>query len=76
MIDTGGESREVVLKSGGRLVLNIDVRFFALSEFDRDFVFRLIDLLKNYAPAPTTPAPTTAKEALDLKQAGLLKDRS
>ena len=76
MIDTGGESHAVALKSGGQVVLNIDVRFFALSEFDRDFVFRLIDLFKNYAPPPKFPAPTTAKEALDFEQAGLIKDRS
>jgi len=45
---TGSNSREVRLKSGGTLTLTASVDFLTLDQADRDFVFKLIDDLKQY----------------------------
>jgi hypothetical protein len=42
------ESREVHLKSGGTLRLELSVDLFDLNPRDRDFIFKLIDQLKEY----------------------------
>ena len=44
----GDESREVHLKSGGTLRLELSVDLFDLNQGDRDFIFKLIDQLKEY----------------------------
>ncbi len=44
----GDESREVHLKSGGTLRLELSIDLFDLDQKDRDFIFRLIDQLKEY----------------------------
>ena len=46
--EVGGESREVTLKSGGVLKLELAINVFDLDERDREFIFRLIDELKEY----------------------------
>ena len=43
-----GESRSVLLKSGGTLTLSATAKFMALSSTDRNFVFGLIDQLEEY----------------------------
>ena len=43
-----GESMEVALRSGGTLTLNASVKFFAMDAQDRNFVFELIDKLREY----------------------------
>jgi hypothetical protein len=43
-----GTHKQVTLSSGGELKLTISVDLFALSTKDRNFVFGLIDLLKEY----------------------------
>lgn len=49
------ESREVHLKSGGTLRLELSVDLFDLNPRDRDFVFKLIDHLKEYEDKTKTP---------------------
>ncbi|MCZ6625306.1 MAG: DUF5343 domain-containing protein [Deltaproteobacteria bacterium] len=44
----GDESREVHLKSGGTLKLELSIDLFDLDQRDRDFIFKLIDQLKEY----------------------------
>ncbi|MCZ6879325.1 MAG: hypothetical protein O7G29_14425, partial [Acidobacteria bacterium] len=44
----GIESRKVQLKSGGTLRLELSIDIFDLDEKDREFIFRLIDELKEY----------------------------
>ena len=44
----GDESREVQLRSGGTLRLELSIDLFDLDQRDRDFVFTLIDQLKEY----------------------------
>ncbi len=44
----GGESKRVRLKSGGTLRLELSLDIFDLDEKDREFIFRLIDELKEY----------------------------
>lgn len=39
---------EVMLASGGSVVLKAEVDFFALSEEDRRLIFQLVDLLTAY----------------------------
>ncbi len=46
--DGGCESRKVQLKSGGTLRLELSIDIFDLDEKDREFIFRLIDELKEY----------------------------
>ena len=46
--DRGEESREVHLKSGGTLRLELSIDLFDLDQRDRDFIFKLIDQLKEY----------------------------
>ncbi len=46
--DGGGEFRKVQLKSGGTLRLELSIDIFDLDEKDREFIFRLIDELKEY----------------------------
>lgn len=46
--DGGIESRKVQLKSGGTLRLELSIDIFDLDEKDREFIFRLIDELKEY----------------------------
>ncbi len=46
--DGGGESRKVQLRSGGTLRLELSIDIFDLDEKDREFIFRLIDELKEY----------------------------
>ena len=43
-----GTSRTIILKSGGKLTLTVSVNIFELEKGDRDFVFSLIDKLKDY----------------------------
>jgi hypothetical protein len=45
---TGSTSRVVSLKSGGTVTLPAGVDFLALDQAERDFVFKLIDELKQY----------------------------
>ena len=44
----GDESRKVHLRSGGTLRLELSIDLFDLDQRDRDFVFTLIDQLKEY----------------------------
>jgi hypothetical protein len=46
--DVEGETRKVHLKSGGSLSLKLSVCVFDLDAGDRDFIFGLIDQLKDY----------------------------
>jgi len=47
-LNRGDESREVHLKSGGTLRLELSIDLFDLDQRDRDFIFTLIDQLKEY----------------------------
>jgi len=51
----GDEAREVRLKSGGTLRLELSVDLFDLDQRDRDFIFNLIDQLKEYEGETKTP---------------------
>jgi len=53
--DRGGESREIHLKSGGILRLELSIDLFELDQRDRDFIFTLIDQLKEYERDAKTP---------------------
>jgi hypothetical protein len=53
---TEGESRSIQLKSGGRLTLAASTKFFELERADRDFVFDLLDKLREYERANPTEA--------------------
>jgi len=48
-------SREVHLKSGGTLRLELSIDLFDLDQRDRDFIFTLIDQLKEYERDAKTP---------------------
>jgi len=57
---TEGESVSITLKSGGTLTLAASARFFELERGDRNFVFELLDKLKEYernAGDDSLPAP-------------------
>jgi len=51
----GEESREVHLRSGGTLRLELSIDLFDLDQRDRDFIFKLIDQLKEYEGDARTP---------------------
>lgn len=49
-----GTRKTIALRSGGQLSIAVSVDLFELTKPDRDFVFSLIDSLKEYASKPTT----------------------
>tara|TARA_B100000745_G_scaffold269245_1_gene195645 strand:- start:389 stop:793 length:405 start_codon:yes stop_codon:yes gene_type:complete len=54
-IDSQNTNRTLInLNSGGSVSLSVAVDLFQLSNTDRDFVLRLIDLIKNYPGTNTT----------------------
>jgi hypothetical protein len=50
--ESDGRTRTVQLRSGGRLTLSYSVDLFDLDRADRDFVFGLIDQLREYGQNP------------------------
>ena len=55
VLNRGDKSREVHLKSGGTLRLELSIDLFDLDQRDRDFIFTLIDQLKEYERDAKTP---------------------
>jgi len=55
VLNRGDKSREVHLKSGGTLRLELSIDLFDLDQRDRDFIFTLIDQLKEYEKDAKTP---------------------
>jgi len=50
---SGGDSKTIELRSGGTLTLNVSVDVFAMAAEDRNFVFGLIDQLREYETKPS-----------------------
>lgn len=62
---SGAESHTIELASGGTVTVSCSTSFLALTRQDRDFLFDLVDRLKDYAGASTSAPDQTSKGVLD-----------
>lgn len=58
-----GNIRTIKLESGGSVTLNVSVDLIGLSQRDRDYVLRLIDVLKEYDTPRRDETPVAATSA-------------
>lgn len=62
----GAESHTIQLASGGTVTVSCSTSFLALTRHDRDFLFELVDKLKDYAASPNAgPQQARAEDDLD-----------
>ncbi len=58
------ESHTIQLASGGTVTVSCSTSFLALTRYDREFVFELVDRMKDYAAAASGATDETRKEAV------------